>query len=62
MDTGMSRTIIFGLRILYVLMMALFLIMILTDSISGYQTVVYTLLILAVIGAEQIMKRKVKNG
>jgi hypothetical protein len=54
----MSRSIILGLRIVYVVLMMLFLILILTDSISGYNTVIMAMLILAVVGVEQIMRRR----
>jgi hypothetical protein len=42
----------------YVVLMMLFLILILTDSISGYNTVIMAMLILAVVGVEQIMRRR----
>jgi hypothetical protein len=58
MGSRMSRSIILGLRIVYVVLMMLFLILILTDSISGYNTVIMAMLILAVVGVEQIMRRR----
>jgi len=62
MDATVLRTIIWGLRVLWAIMMVFLLILILTDSISGYSTVVYSLLVLAVMSAEMILRKREKRA
>jgi len=57
MGSRVYRTIILGLRVLYVVMMMLFLILIVTNSIGGYGTVGITLIILTIVFVEMWAKK-----
>lgn len=51
----MPRSVI-ALRVLWAVMMAVFLVLIVTDSISGWGTVLYSLAVIAVMGAAMYLR------
>ena len=51
-------TVILGLRVVWLVLMAILLVLVLTQSIGGFAMVLYSLVVLAVGGAEGLLKRK----
>lgn len=53
----MPRSVI-ALRVLYWVLMAIFLLLIITSSISGYGTVLYAVVVMGVIAWERWLSRR----
>lgn len=54
----MPRSVVIGLRILWVLLMVVLAVLMLNNLISGWGTTLYALVVLAVMFAEQFASRR----